>query len=531
MQISIFSEMVKNKQSAFKFHVFLLCICASLNLFADNSNVIIGITNSCVKSFCGFTFGSHAVDGDIATNEIVEGRLNDFFPKSDMSKKITVSLKRSFRCCTQAQLIYTPYEMRLYGVILKGRLSARLTEESMIVECNKIRRILESQGMGQMKERVLWRHRAARVSNTDNLRSLPFVYNNPPYYLVYLDAFVDNRGTVFQIAVRSLLTEDEDDLKAISSRQSISIDGKKDADMNLFEFAELANVETVVSHTQPRKKLFEEKNVKKIGLLEPLISVSNAVERIINNDPSGYYSLALHFAKGDEIQSNASHSCFLIESAVSNHYANAELVYAMIKIGNCDLGFGSVWQNVKWEKKLGALRQTLFHEYYTSYSFLSRQVSARKEFEEIFMKFTGLKCGTVFFKDIKGLDLTNEYEVSNLKLVIQRACLGMSLKMEIADRKQISDEITALIDELVEEKKKKIEIAQNEEKAREERLERIKSNNNFVASVLGLQSDSDRRLNHRNAESVSGNSLFKRRRERLQEFNDKMRKRRIESQF
>ena len=150
------------------------------------------------------------------------------------------------------------------------------------------------------------------------------------------------------------------------------------------------------------------------------------------------------------------------------------------------------------------------------------------------MKFTGLKCGTGFFKDIKGLDLTNEYEVSSLKLVIQRACLGMSLKMEIADRKQISDEITALIDELVEEKKKKIEIAQNEEKAREERLERIKSNNNFVASVLGLRSDSDRRLNHRNAESVSGNSLFKRwreRQQRQQELDDKMRKRRIESQF
>lgn len=65
-------------------------------------------------------------------------------------------------------------------------------------------------------------------------------------------------------------------------------------------------------------------------LLEPLLPFSVAVEKAKANDPQGWYALAIHYAKGEEIKQNAEKMRFFLKKAADNNYNNAVFVLAMI---------------------------------------------------------------------------------------------------------------------------------------------------------------------------------------------------------
>lgn len=466
-------------------------------------NVNLDMTNSCIKTFCGFAFGSPYQGVDFMTNGVVES--SNYYPASNHSQyrvftNITVKLERPFRYCTQAQLEYTPYTMKLFKVTIKGHIGTRLTHESLLEESNKMRMIIEGQCHFCMKDnsirsasRLLLPNRSLSqrqnqigdVGERDTpLRALPFTWSNP-YCWVMINSFVDDNGTTFQISVEDLMTEREDKESEIATRKDLSLDSSQDSDMELLSIVPVPEEQRIQPPEQVMRRKMDESLPRKEAdyLLEPLLSFTNAIERVKKNDSSGYYSLALHFAKGEEVNRHYPRACQLLEQAVSNHCSNAELIYAMIQIGNSDLatgddrtrGMGTHW-GMGFRRPVSGTKQKL---------------------NELFKQYTGLPCETSFFRDINGVDLTNESEVARIRLSLHDS------GWDSGERMNISKKIFSLLDELVAEKRRNIEETREKLQREKETHERREKNEELVESLLGSTSDSlDATNNMRNGYSV-----------------------------
>ena len=60
--------------------------------------------------------------------------------------------------------------------------------------------------------------------------------------------------------------------------------------------------------------------------LEPLLPFAEAVEKAKKGDAQGCYALAIHYAKGDEIERDAEKARFFLKEAAAADYGNAVLV-------------------------------------------------------------------------------------------------------------------------------------------------------------------------------------------------------------
>lgn len=489
--------------------VIVFCACANSDEPQTNSpNVNLDMTNSCIKSFCGFAFGSPYQGADFMTNGVVES--SNYYPASSHSQyrvftNITVKLDRPFRYCTQAQLEYTPYTMKLFKVTIKGHVGTRLTHESLLEESNKMRMIVEGQGRFRMKDNSIPRlllpnrslpkrqdQREAVKECETPLRALPFTWNNP-YCWVMIHSFVDDNGTTFQISVEDLMTKREDEECSTATRKDISLEPGLDSDIELFEIGQVPAEQRIMPPEQVTRRKMDDNLQRNEAafLLEPLLPFTNAIERVQRDDYSGYYLLALHFAKGEEVDRHYPLACLLLELAVSNHYSNAELIYAIIKIGNSDL----------------ANEESRTMDSPWGMGFRRREVSgAKRKLTELFKQYTGLLCDTTFFSDIKGIDLTNESEVARLKSSLLDFGHDSGTKMDI------SKKVTSLLDELVAEKKQNIENNRKKQKHEREVREQRDKNEALAESIFGLLLDS-----HSKAKSQNHSPLMRVRQQRRAE--------------
>ena len=512
--------------------VIATCACAKNDEPQTNSSSAnLDMTNSCIKSFCGFAFGSQFKKCQGITNGAAKrfewldplGR-----PSSWFGTNITVNLERPFRFCTQANLEYTPYEMRLCKVTIEGHIAARLTADALLEESNKMRSIVETHGHFLMKDgrttsmrglptlrrrnfydKTVRQASGGKLEPKSEFKYLPFTWGND-YCRVSIHASVGMDGTIFRIVAEDLKTEIEDDQMALAKREFLALDSEQDSDMTLMTFDLIPLEQRYLSKGQLIAKLerFQQRSeemAQQANILEPLLPFSNAVQRAMQNDPSGYYSLALHFAKGEEVNCHYPRACLLLEQAVSNHCSNAELVYALIQIGNSDLateedrtwGMGTHW----------------------GMGFRQPVSDTKQKLTELFKQCTGLSCGTTFFRDIKGIDLTNESEVACIKMMLYDRGYDSGTRMNI------SKKIMSLLDELVAEKKRN--IGKTHEKLQRERdeRERREKNEELAEAVLGLScATSNATNNMRNGssmlrrqqiESVSGKDKEREEREEL----------------
>lgn len=65
-------------------------------------------------------------------------------------------------------------------------------------------------------------------------------------------------------------------------------------------------------------------------LLEPLLPFAEAVEKAKANDPQGWYALAIHYAKGKEIEPDDQRVRQFLQKAYDMNYSNAVFVATLI---------------------------------------------------------------------------------------------------------------------------------------------------------------------------------------------------------
>lgn len=69
---------------------------------------------------------------------------------------------------------------------------------------------------------------------------------------------------------------------------------------------------------------------REVQPLEPLLPLSEAVEKAKSNDPRGWFSLGIHYAKGEEIDNDFDKARLYITKASDLNYSNAVFTSAMI---------------------------------------------------------------------------------------------------------------------------------------------------------------------------------------------------------
>lgn len=65
-------------------------------------------------------------------------------------------------------------------------------------------------------------------------------------------------------------------------------------------------------------------------LLEPLLPFAEAVEKAKANDPQGWYALAIHYAKGKEIERDTQRARQFLQKAYNMNYSNAVFVATLL---------------------------------------------------------------------------------------------------------------------------------------------------------------------------------------------------------
>ncbi len=70
-------------------------------------------------------------------------------------------------------------------------------------------------------------------------------------------------------------------------------------------------------------------------LLEPLIPFTDAVEKAKKGTPQGFYALAIHYAKGEEIEHDSVKARYFLQKACEANYGNAVFVSAMLAEYDC----------------------------------------------------------------------------------------------------------------------------------------------------------------------------------------------------
>ena len=92
-----------------------------------------------------------------------------------------------------------------------------------------------------------------------------------------------------------------------------------------------SNVDEFVQLERERRKLLKELSEAKRGyLLEPLLPFAEAADKAKRGYPQGYYALALHYAKGVEIERDAEKARQFLQKADAANYGNAVFVVAML---------------------------------------------------------------------------------------------------------------------------------------------------------------------------------------------------------
>lgn len=78
---------------------------------------------------------------------------------------------------------------------------------------------------------------------------------------------------------------------------------------------------------RPRRGLHQQQS----QLLEPLLPFSVAVEKAKANDPRGWYALAIHYTKGDEVKYDRNNARKFLQKAYDLNYSNAVFVATLLK--------------------------------------------------------------------------------------------------------------------------------------------------------------------------------------------------------
>ena len=78
---------------------------------------------------------------------------------------------------------------------------------------------------------------------------------------------------------------------------------------------------------RPRRGLRQQQQSQ---LLEPLVPFAEAVEKAKANDPQGWYALAIHYAKGKEIQWDKNKARQCLQKANDLNYGNAVFISTFI---------------------------------------------------------------------------------------------------------------------------------------------------------------------------------------------------------
>lgn len=73
----------------------------------------------------------------------------------------------------------------------------------------------------------------------------------------------------------------------------------------------------------------------RLHLLEPLLPFSEAVEKAKSGNAQGWYSLAIHYAKGEEIDGDSKKACQFMQKASDMNYSNAVFVATMLLEADC----------------------------------------------------------------------------------------------------------------------------------------------------------------------------------------------------
>lgn len=433
-----------------------------------------------IKSFCGFTFGSPYKEYSSLTNKCIDLDQKSCLLQSSINharesrqgmrarSKVVVALERPFRYYTQAELTYTYYEKKLYEVEIIGRIEKRLTNQSLLDECNAVRKILERQGLCFARGSNILRAKRLfiRPDNNEELTTLPFICHSD-HFRVKIDAFVDNEGTTFLISAVDLQGQRDDAQRESITKKDLLIDTQLDIDRELFLFSKIysTNNKQIVTRDFRRLPPFQSPEY----LLEPPIEFTNAVERVKRNDFSGYYSLALHFAKGGPVNRNYPYSSCLLEYAMSNGYPNAEFLYAIIRIGNSNF-----------------LRKNSRARIGLDYG--NRAVSEiNSKLDRLFKLYSGLSCATTCFDEIKGVELSNEEEVAHLRLTLQK--FGKCSPQ----RNVMALEMLNMLDRIVQEKKNRDKYIMEVELRSKNKQEELKKNEMLVVSALS-EIDGPKRL-------------------------------------
>lgn len=75
---------------------------------------------------------------------------------------------------------------------------------------------------------------------------------------------------------------------------------------------------------------------KNAQLLEPLLPFSEAVEKAKSGNAQGWYALAIHYAKGKEIDQDSEKASQFMQKASDMNYSNAVFVAAMLLEADCE---------------------------------------------------------------------------------------------------------------------------------------------------------------------------------------------------
>lgn len=78
---------------------------------------------------------------------------------------------------------------------------------------------------------------------------------------------------------------------------------------------------------RPRRGLRQQQQSQ---LLEPLLPFAEAVEKAKTNDPQGWYALAIHYAKGKEIERDTQRARQFLQKAYNMNYSNAVFVATLL---------------------------------------------------------------------------------------------------------------------------------------------------------------------------------------------------------
>ena len=135
-------------------------------------------------------------------------------------------------------------------------------------------------------------------------------------------------------------------------------------------------------------------------LLEPLLPFAEAVEKAKANDPQGWYALAIHYAKGKEIEHDTQRVRQFLQKAYDMNYSNAVFVATL-------------------------LDECLLQESESRSRSLFNRLNRSESYQPNLSHYTGIRFGFAF--STNSLSITNAADVAKIRAGYERAFkLGVS---------------------------------------------------------------------------------------------------------